>query len=190
MFLRDFTKAFATPVFAATTAPAALEPAMRGLTAGTMLDTPAGWRPVESLHIGDLVQSLDGGACRVVALDRQTIAGGASLIHLPGGALDNCTALTLLPGQSVLMDTFDAMEAPFALVPARALTGFRGAEMRVFRRPVEVIMPIFAEEEVVWAQSGLLMQCAGIRDDASFFPRLDMGQAKALLAWRASLLGL
>jgi len=187
MFLRDFSRTDATPIFAAPTAPVALESSLRGLTAGTMLDTPAGWRAVQSLHIGDKVQSLDGGACRIVALDRQTIAGVASLIHLPGGVLDNCSALTLLPGQRVLVDTFDAMEAPFALIPARALTGFRGAEMRVFRRPVEVIMPIFAEEEVVWAQSGLLLHCAGAQEDASFFPRLDVPEAKALLAYRASL---
>lgn len=187
MFLRDFSRTGATPILAAPAAPAVLEPRLRGLTAGTMLDTSAGWRPVESLHIGDRVQSLDGGAARVVALDRQTLAGGASLVHLPGGALDNCTALTLLPEQPVLVDTFDSMEAPFALMPASALVGFRGAEMRVFRRSVEVVMPIFAEEEVIWAQSGLLLHCAGTREEASFFPRLDMLEAKALLAWRASV---
>lgn len=187
MFLRDFTKAGATPIFAAPTAPKTLEPSLRGLAAGTLLDTKTGWRPVESLRIGDHVQSLDGGACRIVALDRQTIAGGASLIHLPGGALDNCTAVTLLPGQPVLVDTFDSMEAPYALIPARALAGFRGAEMRVFRRSVEVITPIFAEEEVIWAQSGLLLHCAGTREEAGFFPRLNGMEAAALLSYRARL---
>ena len=80
-----------------------------GLIAGTLVESATGWTPVENLRIGDAVQSYDGGLARVVGLDREWITASLSayVLHLPGGALDNCSDLILLPGQNLLVDTLN-----------------------------------------------------------------------------------
>jgi Hint domain len=162
-----------------------------GLIAGTLVEGATGWKPVEDLRIGDAVQSYDGGLCRVLGLDRHWIAPsrGEYLVHLPGGALDNCSDLTLLPGQHLLIDTLGDETLPEAIVvlfPAAALEGWLGAEREPLDRAIEVITPRFADDEAIFANSGTLLHCPGIRQDAGatgsdFFTQLDLGQAQAFL---------
>ncbi len=149
---------------------------------------------VEDLRIGDGVQSYDGGLARVVGLDRNWIGPdvGAYLLHLPGGALDNCSDLLLLPGQNVLVDTLGDPDLPdhlVALVPAAALEGVLGATRMRIEKPLEVITPRFADDEAIFANSGTLLHCAGIRQTAGqpasdFFSQLDLAQAQAFLRRR------
>ncbi len=162
-----------------------------GLIAGTLVEGPKGWLPVENLRIGDALQSYDGGLARVLGLDRQWISSkrGDHLVHLPGGALDNCCDLMLLPGQNLLIDMLNDGALPnaiVALIPAVALDGWLGAHCVPFERPIEVITPRFADDEAIFANSGTLLHCPGIRQQAGepvseFFTMLDIGQAQSLL---------
>lgn len=162
-----------------------------GLVAGTLVEGAQGWIPVEDLRIGDTVQSYDGGLVRVLGLDRQwtTPMKGGHAVFLPGGALDNCSDLTLLPGQKLLIDTLgdDTLpDAIVALIPAAALEGWLGARRVSLDRPIEVITPRFADDEAIFANSGTLLHCPGIKQDAGvatsdFFTGLNFGQAQALL---------
>lgn len=162
-----------------------------GLIAGTLVEGPLGWTPVEDLRIGDAVQSYDGGLVRVLGLDRNWLspAVGAYLVQLPGGALDNCSDLMLLPGQAILMDTLHDADFPddiVVLITASVLEGHLGATRHRIENPIEVITPRFADDEAIFANSGTLLHCPGIRQtvvqpSSDFFTQLDLAQAQAFL---------
>lgn len=195
MFLKDFTRSSRfTPVL-----DRFLAPVTCGLAAGTLVETGSGWQSVESLAPGDRVQTLDGGLARVAAVDRQWLRPETEmpLIHLPGGSFDACSDMTLLPGQHLVMDTLDDPAlggAPFVLVPAMALCGLEGVTRAPCRDRIEVITPLFADEEAIYAHSGVLLHCPGRADGAgrypenSFFPCLDRAAARAFLLTRAARL--
>ena len=200
MFMKDFTKL--TTAFSLVTPhlpPVVPAPVVGGIVAGTMVETATGWLPVQDLRIGQLVHTLDGGLTRILALDRRTLAPEAetSLIHLPGGLYDACSDLMLVPGQHVLIDTLGDSHhghAPYLLLPAMALTADPLIHRDFPDLKVEVITPLFAEEEVIFANSGVLLHCPSVMDgagrypDDSFFPRLDAATARAFLIRRAARL--
>ena len=69
MFMQDFSRHItdtATAVYPQNCAPS---PVTTGLVAGTLVETKAGWQKVETLRLGDFVQTLDGGLARVLGLD-------------------------------------------------------------------------------------------------------------------------
>jgi Hint domain len=187
MFRNDFLSI-------ATVSPAnrAATPLASGLIAGTMVETQRGWQPVESLRLGDHVQTFDGGACPILALDRDVTspAPDAHLIRVPGGVLDTCTDLTLLPGQHILIDTMGDAQLPDAalvLIPATALVGWRGTQRIAIPKAIEVITPLFANEEAIFANTGAMIRCPAVTSGAnaplqSDFTRLDLLQAWALLS--------
>ena len=156
-----------------------------------MIDSATGWRAVETLRIGDLVHSFDGGARRVQGLDRNWLAPGeaAGLMLVPGGAFDNCSDLVLPEHQHLLIDTLgdpDLPDAMMVLIPAAALVGFRGVRRVPVARPLEVVTPLFADE-AIYANSGALLYCpamahgAGRLPQGDDFARLDLASARALL---------
>jgi hypothetical protein len=164
-----------------------------GLVAGTLVETAEGWQPVESLAIGQRVQTWDGGLRPLQRLEAVRIAPGAGLIALPGGVLSNCSDMLLLPGQHLLVETGAAAEAldqDVVLVPAAALDGYRGAAVMRSRRGMDVIRLGFAAEEIVYANTGAMLHCpaVGAADVAAmlaprseFFTALDRDGARALL---------
>lgn len=195
MFMKDFTRT----AHSVTAADLTTRPVLCGILAGTLVETATGWRGIETLRMGDLVHSLDGGLVKVMAIDRRTLRPemGQSVVAVPGGVLDTCSDLQLLPGQHLLVDTLGDAALPddaFALIPALALEGQGGCTRRYAMRDIEVITPMFAVEEILWANSGLLIHCPGIADgiqrhpSSDFFPRLDVPTARALLARRNALL--
>ena len=199
MFMQEMT-AFAPELSALVPQPrTAARPALSGLLSGTLVETATGWHPVETLAAGVRIQTLDGGLARLLRLATRTIrpSDDLVLIHLPGGCLDACSDLTLLPGQHLLVDTLDDDSlggAPFALVPALALLALDGPRRIRPDAPIEVVTPLFAEEEGIYAQSGVLFLCPSLIDGAqrypedSFFPVLDLGPARAFLTRRAARL--
>lgn len=193
MFMQDFTRLTPIEAFPA-------HPVTTGLAAGTPIESAQGWCPVETLQPGMRVQTLDGGLRRIVAMDRTWVlpAMEAHVLHLPGGAFGNCADLVLLPDQHLLIDltpddhvAADLPDALAVLIPAAALEGHARAVRTVQRRPLEVVTLVFAEEELVWAASGLLLHCpgttrgAGALPDGETFPRLATPLARRLLAARA-----
>lgn len=191
MFLKDFTRTVPSlPVFTTRTA----RPET-GLLAGTMVETETGWRDAASLRIGERVQSWDGGLVRIAALERHPLAAGTRALRLPGGMLGTCAGLLLLPGQHLLVETLDdpaLTDALAVLVPASALAGWAGVTS-VTLAATEAMRPVFAEEEAIWCQTGALLHCPGLADDAGtlpgegFFPRLSPVAARAFLDRRLRL---
>ena len=176
-------------------------PFASGMVAGSLVETPQGWTRVEDLRAGARVMTYDGGAQRVAAIrrgspDREIWAGpGAGLVRVPGGALDNCNDLMLLPEQPVLIHAQAAeavLGAPAVLIRAAALTGFRGIHRILPGASVALIALEFARDEMVFVNSGTLLYCPAQVQDCNvapapgtlvdgFFPLLDAGQAQALL---------
>jgi hypothetical protein len=189
MFQNDFYRIAATPVVPANRTGL---PLGSGLLAATMVETDAGWQSAGSLRLGSRVYTVDGGLAPVLGLDRQWITPQPDmhLVHVPGGVIDNDADLLLLSGQHVLLDTMgDAMlpDAALVLIPATALVGWRGARRVAMTEDLEIITPLFASEEVVYANAGAMMRCPGILEGAhatmaTDFTRLDLRSAWALLA--------
>lgn len=201
MFMQDIVK-LTTAFSKVATRPRILPslPVTTGIVAGTLVETASGWADVAALRLGDAVQTLDGGLSRILGLDRRTLLPEpeTSLIRIPGGCHDACTDILLMPGQHVLKDTLDdeaCHGAPFVLVPAFAMTTDPMITRHFPQAAVEVITPLFADEEVVFANSGVLLHCPGLIDGAgrppvnSFFPRMDSIDARAFLTRRAQRLG-
>ena len=197
MFMQDFTRLSALSVPATAPAASSIAPVTTGLIAGTLLETRAGWQPVETLRVGDAVQTLDGGLARILGLDRRVLQADAqtTVIKINGGCYDACSDLLVLPGQHLLLDAVDAAQsgsAPYALIAALALLGTPGAQRHANTEAIEIITPMFADEEVVYANSGLLLHCPGIADGAgrypenSFVPCLDATEARHFIQSRAA----
>lgn len=165
-----------------------------GLLAGSLVETEAGWQPVERLMRGMRVATWDGGFCPIARVERRLLwpMSGAEVIHVPGGALDTCEAFSLLPDQHVFVTSAVAEEvlgAEGALVPASALIGHFGITRGRVRRPVEVLALHFASEELVYVNTGALIHCAADAAEATggairsgFFEVLDADRAQAMLA--------
>ena len=140
-----------------------------GLVAGTRVATQLGWRPVEAVAVGDEVLTFDGGLQVVTGISREVIRAepeGAPEdswpLRVPAGALGNREETTLLPGQTVLIESDAAEEVfgdPFALIPAAALEGFRGITRYYPNKRLEVVTLRFARDEIVFANVGALFHC-------------------------------
>lgn len=154
--------------WSAVVAPAVRAPA-RGIVAGTRVATVGGWRTVEDLLPGDPVMTVDNGPQRLVDVRRRALWSGPepcpaelSPLAVPPTALGNRTALLLLPEQLVLVES-DLAEAsygaPFVLIPAAALEGWRGIEPIAPHRRVETVSLHCAGDEIVYANGVGLIHC-------------------------------
>ena len=188
MFMQDTTRFVAAA--SAIPVPVLAAPVRSGLVAATLIDTATGWRAAGSLRRGDRLHSFDGGLRDVIAVNRTWLMPGeASLLTLPGGILNNAADLALLPGQHLLIDTWNEAGLPdalMALAPAEALIGLAGTRCHVIADPLEIVTPVFAEEEVIYANGGLLLHCPGAASNPaapqdSYFTHLAVPQARALL---------
>lgn len=167
-----------------------------GLLAGSLVETERGWRPVETLARGARVATYDGGFCPIVRVERHHVwpAAEAEVIHVPGGALDNCSDFSLLPGQHLLVTSDvaeDVLDCAGALIPASALVGYRGITRQGLLRPAEVLSLRFDSEEIVYVNSGALIHCAAEGPEtaearSAFFDVLDEARAEAMLALMAA----
>ncbi|WP_225026288.1 Hint domain-containing protein [Xinfangfangia pollutisoli] len=182
MFMQDITRFASDPIQAQDASQDAAAPTGFGLVAGTRVETETGWRAIETLHIGDSLHTLDGGLARIVAMNRREVLPGEPVIRIAGGTFDACSDLLLMPGQDLLLDTMGLTDAPYACLSAETLAGRPGVSRAATPRRVEIVTPIFAEEEAVWAQSGVLLRCPGVRPDAvSAYPRLQARAAGVFL---------
>ncbi|WP_415921668.1 Hint domain-containing protein [Tateyamaria sp. SN6-1] len=140
----------------------------RGLMAGTRIGTAMGWRAVEALAPGDMVLTFDRGLQPLLEVRRETLwmsdaaMGDTALVLVPAGAMGNTVDVTLLPDQGVLIESEAACDAngdPFAVLKAKALDGFRGITRTAPFPQMEVITLVFATDEVVYAEGGILLHC-------------------------------
>lgn len=152
-----------------------------GLVAGTLVQTETGWQPVETLAIGQQVQTWDGGLAALVRLERRRVAPGAALIRVPGGVLSACSDLLLLPGQHLLVETGAAAELldqDVVLVPAAALDGWQGVAMHRPRHGIDVVTLGFEAEEIVYANTGALVHCAAAATPDARAPELGRAEGQ------------
>ena len=148
-----------------------------GMVAGTKVATNAGWAFVETIREGQQVLTFDGGLQTVIAVTRHSLMADTHDISswplsVPAGALGNRADMTILPHQSVMIES-DAAEDmtgdPFALIPGASLAGFRGISQERPSEWVDVIQLHFAQDEIVFANIGALFLCRAqvdLRSDA------------------------
>lgn len=193
MFMQDIARLTRDIALVPPAAPTLDQPVLTGLVAGTKVETDRGWTDVARLNRGDKVYTLDGGLARILGLDRRSAT--VRTLRVPGGMLDACSDIDLLPRQPVLIETLDDPEiggAPFVLVPAEALSVL--PHLSQGEMAAEIVTPLFADEEVVFANSGVLLRCPGVIEGAgpmtmdSFFPTLDLPEARAFLRRREARL--
>ena len=162
---------------------------LTGLVAGTLVETDCGWQPVETLRLGDRVQTYDGGLQSITRLQRIAISAEAmarrGVLHVPGGALGNCDALFLLDNQQVMIED-PVVEKYFGgtsvLVPAQAMDGYCGIRRFFGGHRTCAVSLGFADEELIYANSGVLFHCAVKPDvNSDFFTQLGPKSAQTLL---------
>lgn len=152
------------------------------LTPETLVETPQGWRSADTLCIGDSVATLDGGFAPLTRLAQDTAQ--EPLWLLPGGTLDNCSDLILPGTQYVALDTPECQalyDAPYVLAPIAAMAGFRNIKPAPQTVPQPIMRLGFAEEEVIYAQSGTLIHAPCDVVASGFFRRLNYGETRAAL---------
>lgn len=169
----------------------AIAPAMpeTGMLAATLVETADGWRAAGTLARGDRVQTRDGGLAEITRVTRSRLwpAGGADLVRVPGGALDNCADLWLAAGQRVMVASRiaeEVLDAAGVLVAARDLVGFRGTELCRLNHPTALIGLGFAGQELVFVNSGTLVLGAaegGAGDLDAQLPSLEGARVRAML---------
>ena len=83
-----------------------------GLVAGTLVATLKGWRPVETINVGDLVLTFDRGLMPVRSItkgvhwDRPSSCPRPLLpLLVPKGVLGNNAVMTVLPEQSLMIES-------------------------------------------------------------------------------------
>ncbi len=170
-----------------------------GLLAGTHVASNLGWRTVEALAVGDQVLTFDHGMQPITELHRETLVTGDGAItalrapvYIPTDALFNRSPMWVMPDQGILVES-DVIERqfgdPFAVVPACTLNGFRGITRVPPGARMELIVPRFAQDEVVYVEAGAMGYCPSSRDllDYAINPQkeiynvLPVGDARALV---------
>lgn len=139
------------------------------MVAGTRIATAIGWRSAEMVAPGDRVLTFDNGMQEVTRIHRAALWPADRPcphplwpLFVPVGALGNAQPMTILPEQSVVVESDVGEELygdPFTLIPALALDGFRGILRHEPNAPIEVVTLFFAQDEVVFAAAGALFFC-------------------------------
>ena len=170
-----------------------------GFVNDTKVASNMGWRKVQTLGIGDKVLTFDHGMQRIIDIQRETFAipepglpASRLPVLVPRGALNNRSDMWLMPDQGLLVEsdaTRDALGDPFAVVPARALAGYRGIASAPPPGAVEVTTLSFARDEVIYVEGGMLAHCPRPRQiliepcdgEAMLYDVLDIAAAMSLV---------
>lgn len=191
MFMQD-AKAFAPaqkidlpPVFRRTTATRT----GGGMLAGTLVATADGWRAAASLTPGILVETWDGGLCKVASVTGQRLMPERDMriILVPGGSFGCCSDLWLAADQTVLLVSplIEAvLGAAGALIRAGDLAGHGTVRACAVRTPMTMISLTFERSEFAYVNTGFMVECRAdpVRSEGSYLPRLTGSQSRALLA--------
>lgn len=151
-----------------------------GLTAGTLVETPKGWTRVEDVTRGTDIATYDGGFRPVTQITQQ--ANATSLWRIPGGAMGTCSDLIMSEGQHLALTDPACRRLfglPMVLAPVSALAGLCGIH-RVQDAPRPLHRLHFAEDEILWAQTGALIHAGSDTADEPY-RKLSYGETRALL---------
>ncbi|PSL22121.1 Hint domain-containing protein [Shimia abyssi] len=168
-----------------------------GLIEGTLVGTPDGWTPIETLARGDEVMTFDAGFQKLTALVRDEAWHTEKLcprtlwpLLVPAETLDNRQDMLVMPHQGVLIECEDVSDKwgdPYAVVPGAALDVLEGVERQEPYGTVETLLPVFEHDQMVFANHGLLMFCQshwGVR--AGILPRHGMASNYNMLPVKAA----
>ncbi len=131
---------------------------------------------------GDLVRTLDQGFQQVLSVNHEEmflptegLLARHLPVHVPANTVYNGRSVWLLPDQNMLVDTRGTgseCESRHAAVPARNLNGFHGMKSHYPGQHLKVATLLFAREEVVFIEGGMLAHCRSIS------PSLRVGRDK------------
>ncbi len=140
-----------------------------GVMAGTKVASNVGMKAIEAVRVGDKVLTLHHGMQVVTAIRRRAFwVNSRSMrvsllpVHVPSGALGNRVPLTLRADQGIEVESdaiADVFGRPSLVVPAQALVGLRGIRHEAQEGRVDMVTLHFAEEQVVYAESGAAIHC-------------------------------
>lgn len=140
-----------------------------GLFADTPVATPSGWVAVGELDRGDEVLTFDAGFQPLSAVVRDDCVASGSRwpdslrpLRIPAGLLDNRLEALVLPHQGILLEADEVADQfgdPYVVIPAAALETLSGVERVHPVADCEIVLPVFAEDHMVFASGGLLTFC-------------------------------
>lgn len=144
---------------------AAFPEALAAYASGTLIDTPEGARPVETLASGDVVTTLANGSRPLRWVGRRRISPVEMLAH-PGlcpvefapGAIGNARALLVSPQQRMLIDDWRAavyFGEDRVLVAAQALVDDAAARVVLPTSGVDYVALLCDRHEVLLAEGAL-----------------------------------
>lgn len=96
----------------------------------------------------------------------------------------------VLAQQTLMVDIPDGEDrfgAPCMLMPASALIGHNDISLQELSTPVAQTILDFGQEEIVFANTGIMLHCPAVADDetrhaeSTFFPSLDYAEARSAL---------
>jgi hypothetical protein len=156
----------------------AITGAMVNLGMDTMVETAQGWTAIADLTAGDAVATLDGGFVPLAWVgDTQPVVDA---LFVPARALNNCSDI-ILPAETLVGIEaplhFDAKSDHVSL-PLAALEGLRGICKSDAALQFRTLG--FASEEMIWAQTGMLVHARPMAD--GFFQTLRLAEARRLVS--------
>ena len=129
--------------------------------AGTLIDTPSGARPIETLEVGDLVCTEDNGALPLRWVGKTTVMGYGS--HAPilfeAGVFGTTAPLWVSPQHRILVRGWQAelyYGADEILVPAKAL--INGTTIRQVNIPFVTYLHLLFEDHQIIRSHGVLSE--------------------------------
>ncbi|MEL0435933.1 Hint domain-containing protein [Phycobacter sp. K97] len=180
--LLDFSLFQSTSLLTSSFDAAPLRPREGGFLPSTLVETDRGFVQARDVKPGDMIYTFDGGAQEVKAI-RHAVPRLTTLMHVPAGALGNDTDLLLPADQTVALE-LDAAERLFGvpLITAKLihLAGYKGIKATA-PESIGRIHITCDEEELIWAESGMLMLSGEGGADGAFC-ELSLTEVRQVLA--------
>ncbi|RYG91233.1 Hint domain-containing protein [Loktanella sp. IMCC34160] len=129
-------------------------------TPGTLIDTPQGPRPIETLQEGDLVLTRDNGPQPILWISRRRADGSGdhAPIRIGKGVIGNDRDLLVSPQHRVMIDGWRAellYGQDEVLVAAKHLVGVHDQVHVDRRREVEYIHLLLDGHHLIWSEGAL-----------------------------------
>lgn len=153
-----------------------------GVLPETLIETGRGFLQARELKAGDTVFTFDGG-CQDVQSIKLSVPRLTAMMRVPAGALGNDCDLVLPADQMVALDMDVAeslFDVPVVVAKLVSLAGYNGIATAEPQRIARVYIE-FDEEELLWAESGMLILASRPQEDSAF-TQLSLTQARCLLS--------
>ncbi|WP_293573144.1 Hint domain-containing protein [Phaeobacter sp.] len=154
-----------------------------GLVPHMMVETDRGFVQARHIKPGDMVYTLDGGAQEVKSV-KHAVPRLTPLVHVPAGALGNDNDLLLPADQKVgleLASIEQRFDVPTAMTKAISLVGHNGITSALPDKMARIFLT-FEEEEMIWAECGMLIHVPADNGGESAFCDLSLIETREILA--------